>query len=80
MILSKGHNSGIQYAVLHSGILFRERTLFNEMNKSTSLLQEHSCPSIPGIEAPTGALGMDCLQVQYGLRLQKEMAENNRFM
>ena len=28
------------------------------MNKSTSLLQEHACTSIPGIEAPTGALGM----------------------
>lgn len=58
MILSKGHNSGIQYAGLAFRNIIPRETLFNEMNKSTSLLQEHSCPSIPGIEAPTGALGM----------------------
>ena len=58
MILSKGHNSGIQYAGLAFRNIISRETLFNEMNKSTSLLQEHSCPSIPGIEAPTGALGM----------------------
>ena len=58
MLLSKGHNSGVQYAALaFRGIISRD-TLFNEMNKSTSLLQEHACTSIPGIEDPTGALGM----------------------
>lgn len=58
MILSKGHNSGVQYAGLTFRNIISRETLLNEMNKSTSILQEHSCPSIPGIEAPTGALGM----------------------
>lgn len=58
MILSKGHNSGVQYAGLAFRNIISRETLLNEMNKSTSILQEHSCPSIPGIEAPTGALGM----------------------
>ena len=58
MILSKGHNSGVQYAALAFRDVISRETLLNEMNKSTSLLQEHSCPSIPGIEAPTGSLGM----------------------
>ena len=58
MILSKGHNSGVQYAALAFRNIISRETLLNEMNKSDSILQEHSCPTIPGIEAPTGALGM----------------------
>ncbi|MBC5646782.1 transketolase [Christensenella tenuis] len=58
LILSKGHNSAIQYAALvFRGILRREQ-LYTEMNRLDGILQEHSNPSIPGIEAPTGSLGM----------------------
>lgn len=58
MILSKGHNSGVQYAALAFRDIITKQTLLNEMNKSDSILQEHGCTTIPGIEAPTGALGM----------------------
>lgn len=58
MILSKGHNSAAQYAALaFRGIIPREM-LFNEMNTIQGILQEHSNMEIPGIEAPTGSLGM----------------------
>ena len=58
MIMSKGHNSVAQYVALAFRNIITRDTLFNEMNKSTSLLQEHATVKIPGIEAPTGALGM----------------------
>ncbi len=46
MILSKGHNSGVQYAALAFRNIISRETLLNEMNKSDSILQEHSCPTI----------------------------------
>lgn len=58
MILSKGHNSAAQYAALAFRNVISKETLLNEMNKSDSLLQEHASICVPGIEAPTGALGM----------------------
>ena len=58
VILSKGHNSAAQYAALaFRGVLDR-KLLFNDMNKADCILQEHSNTDIPGIEAPTGSLGM----------------------
>jgi len=57
-ILSKGHCSALQYAAMaHRGYFPRE-VLWNEFNRINGRLQEHANMELPGIEAPTGSLGM----------------------
>jgi transketolase len=58
MILSKGHNSALQYAALSARGFFSRKVLFSEMNTIDGILQEHCNLLTPGIEAPTGSLGM----------------------
>ena len=58
IILSKGHASGITYTAMAWRGFFRREVLWNEFNKVNGRLQEHANMELPGIEAPTGSLGM----------------------
>jgi transketolase len=58
VILSKGHASGITYAAMAWRGFFERDVLWNEFNRVNGRLQEHSNMELPGIEAPTGSLGM----------------------
>ena len=57
-ILSKGHCSALQYAAMAWRGFFERDVLFNEFNTADGRLQEHANMELPGIEAPTGSLGM----------------------
>jgi transketolase len=57
-IMSKGHCSGLTYAAMAWRGYFKRDKLFNEFNRVDGLLQEHANMELPGIEAPTGSLGM----------------------
>ena len=57
-ILSKGHCSALQYAAMAWRGYFGRDKLFNEFNRAGGFLQEHANMELPGIEAPTGSLGM----------------------
>ena len=57
-ILSKGHCSALQYAAMAWRGFFNRDMLFNEFNRVGGKLQEHANMELPGIEAPTGSLGM----------------------
>ncbi len=57
-INSKGHCSGLQYAAMAWRGYFERDVLFNEFNRINGRLQEHANMELPGIEAPTGSLGM----------------------
>lgn len=57
-IMSKGHCSGLQYAAMAWRGYFDRSKLFNEFNRADGALQEHANMELPGIEAPTGSLGM----------------------
>ena len=58
VILSKGHASAATYAAMAWRGFFERKRLWNEFNRLHGQLQEHANPSLPGIEAPTGSLGM----------------------
>jgi transketolase len=57
-ILSKGHCSALQYAAMAWRGYFLRDVLWNEFNRIDGRLQEHANMELPGIEAPTGSLGM----------------------
>lgn len=57
-IMSKGHCSALQYAAMSWRGYFGRDKLFNEFNHADGQLQEHANMELPGIEAPTGSLGM----------------------
>ncbi len=57
-IMSKGHCSGLQYAAMAWRGFFKRDILWNEFNRINGRLQEHANLELPGIEAPTGSLGM----------------------
>ena len=57
-IMSKGHCSGLTYAAMAWRGYFGRDKLFNEFNRVDGYLQEHANMELPGIEAPTGSLGM----------------------
>jgi transketolase len=58
VILSKGHASGITYVAMAWRGFFERDVLWNEFNRVDGRLQEHANMELPGIEAPTGSLGM----------------------
>jgi len=58
LILSKGHCSAVQYCAMAWRGYFERDVLFNEFNRVNGRLQEHANMELPGIEAPTGSLGM----------------------
>ena len=58
LILSKGHCSAVQYCAMAWRGYFERDVLFNEFNRIDGRLQEHANMELPGIEAPTGSLGM----------------------
>jgi transketolase len=58
VILSKGHASGITYVAMAWRGFFKRDVLWNEFNRVDGRLQEHANMELPGIEAPTGSLGM----------------------
>lgn len=58
IILSKGHTSGALYAAMAWRGFFEREALWNEFNRVNGRLQEHANMELPGIEAPTGSLGM----------------------
>ena len=57
-IMSKGHCSGLLYAAMAWRGYFKREILWNEFNRINGRLQEHANMELPGIEAPTGSLGM----------------------
>lgn len=57
-ILSKGHTSALQYAAMSWRGFFEREKLWNEFNRIGGELEEHANMELPGIEAPTGSLGM----------------------
>ena len=57
-IMSKGHCSALQYAAMAWRGYFQREVLWNEFNRINGRLQEHANMELPGIEAPTGSLGM----------------------
>ena len=57
-VLSKGHCSALQYCAMAWRGYFERAALFNEFNRVNGSLQEHANMETPGIEAPTGSLGM----------------------
>ncbi len=57
-IMSKGHCSALQYAAMVWREYFGREVLWNEFNRINGRLQEHANMELPGIEAPTGSLGM----------------------
>jgi len=57
-IMSKGHCSALQYAAMAWRGFFKRELLWNEFNRINGRLQEHANMELPGIEAPTGSLGM----------------------
>lgn len=58
LILSKGHCSAVQYCAMAWRGYFERDVLWNEFNRVDGRLQEHANMELPGIEAPTGSLGM----------------------
>ena len=58
VILSKGHASAITYVAMAWRGFFERDVLWNEFNRAGGRLQEHANMELPGIEAPTGSLGM----------------------
>jgi len=58
LILSKGHCSALQYCAMAWRGYFGRDKLWNEFNRVDGALQEHANMELPGIEAPTGSLGM----------------------
>ena len=58
VILSKGHASAVAYAAMSFRGFFPRDMLWNEFNRVGGKLQEHANMELPGIEAPTGSLGM----------------------
>ena len=57
-IMSKGHCSALQYAAMSWRGYFERDILWNEFNRINGRLQEHANMELPGIESPTGSLGM----------------------
>ena len=57
-VMGKGHCSGVLYAAMAWRGFFSRDMLWNEFNRAGGLLQEHCNMLLPGIEAPTGSLGM----------------------
>ena len=57
-ILSKGHCSALLYAAMAWRGFFPRERLWNEFNRIGGKLEEHANMELPGIEAPTGSLGM----------------------
>ena len=66
-VLSKGHSCPALYAALAMRGFFAEERLF-ELRKTGALLQGHPDVRIPGIDAPSGSLGMG-LSVGVGMAL-----------
>lgn len=58
LIVSKGHCSALQYAAMAWRGFIKRETLWNEFNRIDGKLEEHANLELPGIEAPTGSLGM----------------------
>lgn len=58
VILSKGHASALTYVAMAWRGFFKRDVLWNEFNRVGGRLQEHANMELPGIEAPTGSLGM----------------------
>ncbi|MDD3110307.1 MAG: transketolase [Eubacteriales bacterium] len=58
LVLSKGHCAGLMYAAMAWRGCFERGRLFTDFNVAGKLLQEHCNMELPGIEAPTGSLGM----------------------
>lgn len=57
-VMGKGHCSGIMYCAMAWRGYFERDMLWNEFNRVGGLLQEHCNMELPGVEAPTGSLGM----------------------
>ncbi|MCE5343339.1 MAG: transketolase, partial [Eubacteriales bacterium] len=57
-VMSKGHCSAVLYAAMAWRGYFGREMLWNEFNRAGGILQEHCSPCLPGVEAPTGSLGM----------------------
>jgi len=66
-VLSKGHSCPALYAALAMRSFFPREELFN-LRKTGALLQGHPDITIPGIDAPSGSLGMG-LSVGVGMGL-----------
>ena len=58
LILSKGHASAVMYAAMAWRGFFPRDRLFDQFNVAGGFLQEHANMECPGIEIPTGSLGM----------------------
>ena len=57
-VLGKGHCAGLLYAAMAWRGSFARERLFTDFNVAGKLLQEHCNMDLPGVEAPTGSLGM----------------------
>lgn len=57
-VMGKGHCSAVLYAAMAWRGFFDRSMLWNEFNVAGGLLQEHCNMELPGVEAPTGSLGM----------------------
>jgi transketolase len=66
-VLSKGHSCPVLYAALAMRSFFPNEELF-KLRKTGALLQGHPDVGIPGIDAPSGSLGMG-LSVGVGMAL-----------
>src|SRR5215467_4612241 len=67
LVLSKGHSCPALYAALAMRGYFPREELF-KLRQTGALLQGHPDISIPGIDAPSGSLGMG-LSVSIGMTL-----------
>ncbi len=58
LVLGKGHCAALLYAAMAWRGFFERGRLFTDFNVAGKLLQEHCNMELPGVEAPTGSLGM----------------------
>jgi transketolase len=74
-VLSKGHSCPALYAALAMRGFFPREELFR-LRKTGALLQGHPDVGIPGIDTPSGSLGMG-LSVGVGMALAAKYTEKN---
>lgn len=74
-IMGKGHCSAILYIAMAWRGFFGREKLWNEFNRYGGFLQEHCNMDLPGVEAPTGSLGMglsDACGYAWSAKLNKK--------